>query len=128
MEANQEFYGNLVSTSPVVDNTAYDKYVDAIHNKIKADDVYNIGVIAPYGAGKSSLIKTYKDKYPKEKTITISLANFNVSDKDIDSQGVSEANVKDIECAVERSILQQFLFHVKKSRVPDSRIQGINYN
>ena len=127
-EANQEFYGNLVSTSPVVDNKAYDKYVDAIHNKIKADDVYNIGVIAPYGAGKSSLIKTYKDKYPKEKTITISLANFNASDKDIDSKGVNEANVKDIECAVERSILQQFLFHVKKSRVPDSRIQGINYN
>ncbi len=127
-EANQEFYGNLVSTSPVVDYETYDKYVDVIHNKIKADDVCNIGVIAPYGAGKSSLIKTYKDKYPKEKTITISLANFNASDKDIDSKGVNEANVKDIECAVERSILQQFLFHVKKSRVPDSRIQGINYN
>ena len=127
-EANQKFYGNLVSTSPVVDYEMYDKYVDAIHHKIKADDVCNIGVIAPYGAGKSSLIKTYKDKYPKEKTITISLANFNASDKDIDSKGVSEANVKDIECAVERSILQQFLFHVKKSRVPDSRIQGINYN
>ena len=69
-EANQKFYGNLVSTSPVVDYEMYDKYVDAIHHKIKADDVCNIGVIAPYGAGKSSLIKTYKDKYPKEKTIT----------------------------------------------------------
>lgn len=127
-ETNEEFYGKLVSTSPVVAHKSYDKYVDALHNKIAADDVYNIGVIAPYGAGKSSLIKTYKDKYPKEKTITISLANFNASDKDNNSEGVGEANVKDIECAVEKSILQQFLFHVKKSRVPNSRIQGINYN
>lgn len=127
-ETNEEFYGKLVSTSPVVAHKSYDKYVDALHNKIAADDVYNIGVIAPYGAGKSSLIMTYKDKYPKEKTITISLANFNASDKDNNSEGVGEANVKDIECAVEKSILQQFLFHVKKSRVPNSRIQGINYN
>lgn len=127
-ETNEEFYGKLVSTSPVADHKMYDKYVDALHNKIATDDVYNIGVIAPYGAGKSSLIKTYKDKYPKEKTITISLANFNASDKDNNSEEVGEANVKDIECAVEKSILQQFLFHVKKSRVPNSRIQGINYN
>ena len=127
-ETNEEFYGKLVSTSPVVAHKSYDKYVDALHNKIAADDVDNIGVIAPYGAGKSSLIMTYKDKYPKEKTITISLANFNASDKDNNSEGVGEANVKDIECAVEKSILQQFLFHVKKSRVPNSRIQGINYN
>lgn len=127
-ETNEEFYGKLVSTSPVVAHKSYDKYVDALHNKIAADDVYNIGVIAPYGAGKSSLIMTYKDKYPKEKAITISLVNFNASDKDNNSEGVGEANVKDIECAVEKSILQQFLFHVKKSRVPNSRIQGINYN
>ena len=128
METNEKFYGKLVSTSPVVNHEAYDKYAEVLHNKIKDTDVYNIGVIAPYGAGKSSLIKTYQDKYPKEKTITISLANFNATDKDNGSDDVHEANVKDIECAVEKSILQQFLFHVKKTRVPDSRIQGINYN
>lgn len=83
METNEKFYGKLVSTSPVVNHEAYDKYAEVLHNKIKDTDVYNIGVIAPYGAGKSSLIKTYQDKYPKEKTITISLANFNATDKDM---------------------------------------------
>ena len=86
-------------------------------------DVKNIGIIATYGAGKSSLLKTYDAHYFKGKKITISLANFNdyagveVDDRQTtnkNSQLDEMANVKDIECKVEKSILEQFLFSESK--------------
>ena len=67
----------LESNSPVNNIGSYGNYVEVLHEKVQDNDVKNIGIIAPYGAGKSSLLKTYESKYPKEKKITISLANFN---------------------------------------------------
>ncbi len=80
----------LVSTAPVCDKDKYGDYADILYQQVLAPDVYNIGIIAPYGAGKSSLIKTYKEtKYKKrkrKKVTTISLANFNSSDS-VDDNG-----------------------------------------
>ncbi|MCM1222632.1 MAG: P-loop NTPase fold protein [Lachnospiraceae bacterium] len=105
----------LVSTAPVCDRDKYGDYADILHQQILAPDVYNIGIIAPYGAGKSSLIKTYKDtKYKERKrknVTTISLANFNSSDS-VDDDEDFEKHIQDIECNVEKSILQQFIYKV----------------
>ncbi|MCH5147776.1 MAG: hypothetical protein J1G05_00245 [Clostridiales bacterium] len=121
----------LVSSSPICDKKNYGDYVEILHNQVQASEVFNIGIIAPYGAGKSSLIKTYKDTkynfYNKKKITTISLANFNSSSDDIDSkEPVDEKHVKDIQCSVERSILQQFIYKVKKSKLPHSRLDRID--
>lgn len=62
----------------------YLPYVSVLEKKIKDPEVKNIGIVAPYGAGKSSLIATFREK--KENVdcdldfeyniITISLANY----------------------------------------------------
>ena len=78
---------NYRSNSPISDERTYGIYCNALDEKIKEEDVFNIGIIAPYGAGKSSLIKTYKERNKESKFHTISLAMFNSnSEKKIDKQ------------------------------------------
>lgn len=121
----------LESNSPVVDFQSYGDYVEVIHKKIQDNDVKNIGIIATYGAGKSSLLKTYNAKYPKEKKVTISLANFNATEPKNSGKPVlvakpsSNPQVQDIECEVEKSILEQFLFSENKRKMPNSKMNRI---
>ena len=126
----------LVSNSPVIDEKKYGVYADVLHDKIQDKNVYNIGVIGSYGAGKSSLIKTYQHKYRKKspsqdaKMTTISLANFNDTKKQEEMKPTNQEHggIKDIDCAVEKSILEQFLYKVGKNKVPYSKIRRINTN
>lgn len=82
----------FVSTTPICDKDKYGIYTDILEEQIKAERVYNIGIIAPYGAGKSSLIRTYKDTklnhWWSPKFTTISMANFN-SENDIQTSNNS---------------------------------------
>lgn len=78
-----------------------------------------------YGAGKSSILKTFKAYYPEYQYVNVSLASFvevNVSennntrnDKDDDS----------FEEQLEYSILQQLFYHVKAKNIPESRFGRI---
>ncbi|MDE6411958.1 MAG: hypothetical protein K2L02_05445 [Clostridia bacterium] len=135
----------FTSTAPICDEKKYGVYADIMDQQVKASNVYNIGIIATYGAGKSSLIKTFKDKklgrFERRKVTTISLANFNSPDDEPDdkqsdketnkgnsTQGESTifAPVQDINCDIEKSILEQILFKEKKSKLPHSRIKRID--
>lgn len=122
----------LVSNCPVADEERYGVYAETLHEKIKDKSVSNIGIIAPFGAGKSSLIKTYKDKFlikrEAKKVATISLANFNVAENKVENDEsvcITDANNVD-ERDVEKSILEQVLFRVDKSKVPNSKINRID--
>lgn len=128
----------LVSTEPVCDEKQYGVYADILDQKIKAKSVFNIGIIAPYGAGKSSLIKTYKEKRlnccQRKRVTTISLANFNTDDdktknetskdNEKNSKTVNKKNetsqIKDIESEIEKSILEQIIFKENKAKLPHS--------
>lgn len=121
------------SNAPISDEEAYGGYADLLDEKIKDTNVYNIGIIGPYGSGKSSLIKTYiekklVEKKDKEKVITISLANFNSSSSEIEDIASTKNNktVRDIDCEIEKSILQQFIFNVEKDKLPYSHIERIH--
>lgn len=120
----------LVSTAPVCDKEKYGEYANILHQQVMVSDVYNIGIIAPYGAGKSSLIKTYKDTkynwFNRKKVTTISLANFNVSSDSKSEDDDYAKHIQDIECNVEKSILQQFIYKVNKSKLPHSRLDRID--
>ena len=121
----------------LLDNSpkAYDDYAEdaAILNKqINTPDVFNVAVVAKYGAGKSSVINTYLMNYrnrksrkksqetndnqltnpSKNKYTRISLSTFNKNDYD--------------EVAIERSILQQLLYSRKKEKLPNSKIERTN--
>ena len=56
----------------------YKLQASVISDAIKNKDINNIGVIASYGSGKSSIIKTFKTNYHayRRKVFEISLANF----------------------------------------------------
>lgn len=80
----------------------YEPYADILSKKIEDPDVKNIGIVAPYGAGKSSLIKTFIDMEERKKAsdcrksksknelkfedevISISLANYSSIVRNID--------------------------------------------
>lgn len=103
----------LFDNAPIVSDD-YEIEAQVLDAQIKKDGVTNIGIVAPYGAGKSSAIATYIKRYKKEgpfrsKHVQISLADFNSDEKitSIDSNNYSEN-------AIERSILQQLLYGQKK--------------
>lgn len=80
--------------------------------QISDPNVKNIAVTAVYGAGKSSAIQTYLENFRKDKKdsyVKVELAGF---------QG-KEYN----ENEVERGILQQLLYSVKGSKLPNSKIE-----
>ncbi len=129
----------LTSTVPVCDKKRYGDYVEILHQRVLTQNIHNIGIIAPYGAGKSSLLETYKktkyNYWSRKKITTISLANFNSSpdaldgtDKPSDDSHKEEykRHIQDIECSVEKSILQQFIYKVKKYKLPHSRLDRID--
>ena len=126
------FKDHLISNNPIADDMEYGDYVDILEAKIKDQGTKNIGIIGPYGAGKSSLIETYKLRASvqnsESKILTISLANFN-SDKikKVPNDGKGNS-VGDIDCELEKSILQQILFKAKNKELPESQIKRIEGN
>lgn len=86
---------------------------EAAINKIFEDkDIKNVAISGSYGAGKSSLIETYKKKYPERKFLHISLAHFNQFD-DTDEQEISES-------IIEGKILNQLLHQIEPTNIPQT--------
>ena len=101
-----------VSNNPVSNEEQYAQYIYAIDQKIDEEDIKNIGIVAPYGAGKSSIVKTYFDIHPdkKKKSKTISLASFSFEGSDKDEP----RKLKDGEQnRIEKSILEQIVYKRK---------------
>ncbi len=78
-------------------------------------DVRNIAITGSYGAGKSTIIHSYLEKYRIDSFINVSLAGFELQGK-VDSDNAHE---------VELSILQQILYKKNRDALPDSRIDRI---
>ena len=123
----------LVSNSPKSDINYYGGNCEILHSKIHDDaSVKNIGLLSSYGAGKSSLLETYKEKYSlsDNKVLTISLANFNASDilKQCKNPTDDErkAQLEGLEGEVEKSVLQQILYKVPKSKLPMTKVKRIH--
>lgn len=55
-------------------------YKDALDFVFESQDIRNIAIFGAYSAGKSSIIKSYKQANPKKKFLHISLAYFETSD------------------------------------------------
>ncbi|MCL2521234.1 MAG: hypothetical protein FWE36_00065 [Erysipelotrichales bacterium] len=125
---NHFVYLNLLDDNAPRAFPEYDGEAMILKKKIDNQNVFNIAVVAKYGAGKSSVINTYlynhrrteqerlddrnMGKPENNKYARITLSTFNNADYD--------------EAAIERSILQQLLYSRNKSELPNSEIKRTN--
>ena len=110
--------------SPIDDFKRHKEYIIRLKNAIDQPNVFNIALTGSYGAGKSSILKTFKAYYPEYHYVNVSLASFvevNLSDSDTTVKSKQDS----FEEQLEYSILQQLFYHVKATNIPESRFGRI---
>nr|WP_240346099.1 hypothetical protein [Pectobacterium brasiliense] len=122
-------------TPTELDSEKASSYINALNYAYNHPDIRNVAVTGPYGAGKSSVLKTWcKTKEATLRVLTVSLADFDMQNsqrdnKKDDDDGNESGVKKDIattEKSIEYSILQQILYKNKKDELPYSRIERIS--
>lgn len=109
---------DLCPTSYAEGIEAYEKRLtDLLLNHSK---ITEIALTSPYSGGKSSLIDTYMRKHPYHKYTNISLADFK-----IENEEQEQLTDNDQVQLIEKSIVQQILYRVKDSEMPNSRFRKI---
>lgn len=127
------------------------RYERELRRALENPEILNIAVTGSYGAGKSSVLKTFLENHPYYKHTVVSLATFTKADpapeekSDAPSKAASAAAAtaaepkadKDKEAKVEKgdkdglinrieeTIVQQLLYAVPASRVPKTRLKRI---
>lgn len=110
--------------SPIDDFKRHKEYIIRLKNAIDQPNVFNIALTGSYGAGKSSILKTFKAYYPEYHYVNVSLASFvevNMPKSDSTPKGKDDS----FEEQLEYSILQQLFYHVKATNIPESRFGRI---
>ena len=118
----QNINKKLHSLTPTDNAEKIDAYLNSLKwALLNSKDIKNIAISGPYGAGKSSIIDTYikKNKF-LHKYLKISLANF----QDLNVENTP----KELERLIELSLLQQFFYHEKDKKIPDSKFNKIRRN
>ena len=99
------------------DDVNIDVYEEALDYVFESDDIRNVAISGAYGAGKSSVLASYKKKHPDKKYIHISLAHFNSEKKDdLDENGVSES-------VLEGKILNQLIHQISSDNIPQTNFK-----
>lgn len=88
-------------------------YEQAIDYAFKRKDIHNVAISGAYGAGKSSIIASYKKKHRRLKFMHISLAHYQpIANQD------GEAKVD--ENALELKILNQLVHQIPARKIPQT--------
>ena len=100
-------------------------YEEAFHYIFAEDDIKNIAISGAYSSGKSSVIESYKKKYPKKKFIHLSLAHFQALDDKAIEEFDSNYNTKktaeeDSENIIEGKILNQLIQQIPAEKIPQT--------
>ena len=108
--------------SPIDDFKRHKEYIIRLKNAIDQPNVFNIALTGSYGAGKSSILKTFKAYYPEYHYVNVSLASFVEVNM---SESTPKSKEDSFEEQLEYSILQQLFYHVKATNIPESRFGRI---
>lgn len=84
-------------------------YEDAIDYIFETPDVRNVAISGAYGAGKSSLIASYRKKHSNFRFVHISLAHFRQSDSEVEN-GIKES-------VLEGKILNQLIHQIPTDNI-----------
>lgn len=110
-KSENEYGYEKLSPKTDIENNYFEEIEWAVGN----NEITNIALGGPYGAGKSSIIKSYMDKRREHKYLNISLAYFS------NEEGKDKPSTSNIE----GNILKQMFYRVKHSKVPYSRYKRI---
>ncbi|WP_313128486.1 YobI family P-loop NTPase [Anaerocolumna sp.] len=110
--------------TPVTD-VEMDIYEDAMKYVFSNNDIRNIAISGAYGAGKSSVIETYKAQHKGEKFLHISLAHFENKGSAVDDSiniEISDNEINDketlsVESVLEGKILNQLIHQIKPASI-----------
>ena len=116
-EEKNDIHIKLEILSPLdkKDDVRVEKYLNHIKDAVDSEDVKNLALSGVYGSGKSTIIKSFKSKYPDLKVLQISLASFN-----------EEIKYEDFKEQIQLNILQQIIYSQKADKLPESRINRIS--
>lgn len=107
--------------------TKFKYYFEKINNAILSKGVNNIAITGSYGSGKTTLLKNFQNVYKKREYLNISLATF--KEEIVNNDETNNKNNKPenkLERLIELSILQQILYKVEQSTIPNSNLKRIN--
>lgn len=131
--------------TPIVLKDTDDSFntVKDLLNAIANDEILNIAVTGPYGSGKSSVIKTFKERVDKDvKILDISLATLDAdaslyatenttiagnSGTDIQQPIITAKQNETLNRKIEFSILQQLVYRKALETLPFSRLRKIRH-
>lgn len=131
--------------TPIVLKDTDDSFntVKDLLNAIANDEILNIAVTGPYGSGKSSVIKTFKERVDKDvKILDISLATLDAdaslyatenttiagdSGTDIQQPIITAEQKETLNRKIEFSILQQLVYRKALETLPFSRLRKIRH-
>lgn len=102
---------------------AYQSVLD-IEERLQKGDATNIALTGPYGSGKSSILITLKEDFPKHHYLNISLATLKPFDEKENSDGDKPSKLN-LDRLIEYSILQQLIYKEKQATLPNSRFKRI---
>lgn len=110
----------LQHLAPVDNAKLYELYTRELKNGIDDKDVKNIALAGAYGSGKSSIIKTFENKYSHKNRDSDNLKILNISLAEFEDSKINKTSID-----VERSILQKIFYSVKDEDIPYSRFKRI---
>lgn len=97
------------------DNVELNVYKDAIDYIFHNKDIVNVAISGAYGAGKSSMIASYKKVKEKLRFVHVSLAHFQTTDNE------DEGEVK--ESILEGKILNQLIHQIPSHKIPQTNFK-----
>lgn len=95
-------------------------YKEAMEYIFSKDEIRNIAITGTYGAGKSSMIESYKKMNPEKKFIHISLAHF-CPEQGEDDNG-EDAKSKQAS-ALEGKIINQLIHQINPQKIPQTNFR-----
>lgn len=137
--------GTFEPLTPVLlEKELFQDYERELLAALNSDEVLNIALTGGYGAGKSSVIKTFFERHPEFKTAYVSLATFSkdapsplpvfgaeqTSDPkpengQTDDPAKESASSGDLIPRIEETIVQQLLYTVPAAQLPKTRLKRI---
>ena len=100
-----------------IDDADIEVYKEALDFIFDSEDIKNIAISGPYGAGKSSILETYKKNNDNKKFIHISLAHF----ENPDNEKERELDIK--ESILEGKILNQLIHQIPSENIPQTNFK-----